>query len=369
MSGGHCDDERVEKRYQVFVSSTYKDLTDERATVIQAVLGLEHLPAGMEMFPAANEDQWTLIKRVIDESDYYVVVVGGRYGSVDESEGVSYTEREYDYAIETKTPVLGFLHKEPGKIEAEKTDQNDAAREKLLTFREKVEGRPVKYFTSAAELGGQVALSLVALTRNEPGIGWVRGDKAMTLETEREILELKQQLAKVTAERESAQRALVADTSELSQGDDMVNIPLKITGQKFEEAKWTGYRVSVSADTSWDDLFGDIGPTMIDEATEKAVRERAELHAFGVVDDEESEVYKGWRSVGATIYDDDWDMIRVQYRALGLIDNGQKKRQINDRNKYLALTDKGDRHLTYLRAVRRDTEPIDPTQVPPAPTV
>jgi hypothetical protein len=53
----------VDKRYQVFLSSTYTDLADERAAVIQTILGLDHLPAGMEMFPAANEDQWTLIKR------------------------------------------------------------------------------------------------------------------------------------------------------------------------------------------------------------------------------------------------------------------------------------------------------------------
>jgi hypothetical protein len=70
----------MKKRYQVFVSSTYKDLTDERAAVIQMILNLNHFPAGMEMFPAANEDQWRLIQRVIDESDYYIVVVGGRYG-------------------------------------------------------------------------------------------------------------------------------------------------------------------------------------------------------------------------------------------------------------------------------------------------
>ncbi|SBS78265.1 conserved hypothetical protein [uncultured Mycobacterium sp.] len=107
----------MKKRYQVFVSSTYKDLTDERAAVIQMILGLDHFPAGMEMFPAANEDQWKLIERVIDESDYYIVVVGGRYGSVDETVGVSFTEREYDYAIATKTPVLGFLHKDPAWVQ------------------------------------------------------------------------------------------------------------------------------------------------------------------------------------------------------------------------------------------------------------
>jgi hypothetical protein len=29
----------------------------------------------MEMFPAANDDQWTLIRGGIDLSDYYIVIV------------------------------------------------------------------------------------------------------------------------------------------------------------------------------------------------------------------------------------------------------------------------------------------------------
>src|SRR5687768_12828918 len=87
----------MERRYQVFVSSTYTDLIEERREVIQALLELDCLPAGMELFPAANEDQWTLIKEVIDRTDYYVVIVGGRYGSTT-PEGISYTEQEYEYA-------------------------------------------------------------------------------------------------------------------------------------------------------------------------------------------------------------------------------------------------------------------------------
>ncbi len=307
------------------------------------------------MFPAANEDQWTLIKRVIDESDYYVVVVGGRYGSMN-AEGISYTEREYDYAIETKTPVIGFLHKDPERIEAGKTDQNDEARAKLAEFRTKVESRPVKYFTSAAELGGNVALSLVALTRKEPGIGWVRGDKAMTVETEREMLELKQRLAKAEAERESAQSALVEDTSELAQGSDEVSIPVVVTGQKRSETGWQKYRLDAEARTTWDELFGDIGPAMIDEAIEHDVRQRAATHAFVMLNDDDRESCKGFSNREINIYNDHWDMIRVQFRALGLIDNGQKRRPINDTNKYLALTNKGDRHLTFLRAIRRNID-------------
>src|SRR5687767_10458335 len=89
----------MEKRYQVFVSSTFRDLVDERQEVMQALLELGCMPAGMELFPAASDDQWTLIKKVIDDSDYYIVIVGGRYGSLG-PDGLSYTEMEYRYALD-----------------------------------------------------------------------------------------------------------------------------------------------------------------------------------------------------------------------------------------------------------------------------
>jgi Domain of unknown function (DUF4062) len=71
----------MERRYQVFVSSTFVDLQIERQATMQALLSLDHFPAGMELFPASDDDQWALIKGVIDDSDYYVLVIGGRYGS------------------------------------------------------------------------------------------------------------------------------------------------------------------------------------------------------------------------------------------------------------------------------------------------
>ncbi len=73
----------TDKRYQIFISSTFLDLIDERQTVLRAVLELDHMPAGMELFPAADESAWQLIRDVIDGSDYYVLIIGGRYGSLD----------------------------------------------------------------------------------------------------------------------------------------------------------------------------------------------------------------------------------------------------------------------------------------------
>jgi len=41
----------IEKRYQVFISSTFEDLQEERQEVMRALLELDCIPAGMELFP------------------------------------------------------------------------------------------------------------------------------------------------------------------------------------------------------------------------------------------------------------------------------------------------------------------------------
>ena len=53
----------MQVKYQVFVSSTYEDLIDERKEVTQAILEANCIPAGMELFPASNKSQWEFIKR------------------------------------------------------------------------------------------------------------------------------------------------------------------------------------------------------------------------------------------------------------------------------------------------------------------
>ena len=50
-------------KYQVFISSTYLDLVTERESIIKAILELHHIPIGMEMFSAEDEDQWEIIRR------------------------------------------------------------------------------------------------------------------------------------------------------------------------------------------------------------------------------------------------------------------------------------------------------------------
>ena len=92
-------------KYQVFLSSTYTDLIEERRAVLDILLKADCIPAGMENFVAQDEEQFNVIKKVIDLCDYYVLIIGKRYGSINPNTGKSYTEMEYDYAISKKIPV------------------------------------------------------------------------------------------------------------------------------------------------------------------------------------------------------------------------------------------------------------------------
>ena len=101
----------MKKKLQVFVSSTYKDLKEERQAAVEAILDAGHIPAGMELFKAGKSQMKTIYKW-IDESDVYMLILGGRYGSIEEESGLSYTELEYKYALSKKMPVFAVVLEE-----------------------------------------------------------------------------------------------------------------------------------------------------------------------------------------------------------------------------------------------------------------
>jgi hypothetical protein len=181
----------MDKRYQVFVSSTYSDLKEERQRVMQALMEMDCIPAGMELFPAADDEQWEFIKRVIDDCDYYVLIIGGRYGSITR-EGISYTEKEFGYAKERGLKVLAFIHEKPEEIALGKSDVEPDLRVSLEKFRTEVStGRLVKFWSTAKELPGLVALSLNKCIKAYPAVGWVRADKVANLDLLEEVNNLR----------------------------------------------------------------------------------------------------------------------------------------------------------------------------------
>ncbi len=99
----------VKKKLQVFVSSTFSDMIGERQAALEAILKFGNIPAGMELFKSGDISQLKTIKEWIDESDVYLLILGGRYGSIEEKSNLSYTHLEYNYAIKKKIPYFSVV--------------------------------------------------------------------------------------------------------------------------------------------------------------------------------------------------------------------------------------------------------------------
>ena len=168
----------MEKKYQIFISSTYEDLKEERKKVQDTILSMYHFPIGMEMFSAADEEQWEIIRETIDSSDYYVLIIGHRYGSIiEEGEyaGISYTQKEFRYALEQKIPILVFLIDENVAITPDKMEQDADKKEKLKQFiKETQNGRTVQWWTSKEDLANKVSIALMKEMDKGERLGWVR---------------------------------------------------------------------------------------------------------------------------------------------------------------------------------------------------
>ncbi|MDR3022110.1 MAG: DUF4062 domain-containing protein [Clostridiales bacterium] len=166
----------MKKLYQVFVSSTYTDLKDERKQVFKSLQGLNCIPVGMELFPATNDEQFVYIKRVIDETDYYVLIIGEKYGSVD-SNGVSYTEKEFDYAKSKGIPILTFYKSDNRRSNNSRYDEDVNKKEKLKKFKEKAMSMKMCFpWNEKADLASGVLTSLVDAMTNIPRNGWIRSN-------------------------------------------------------------------------------------------------------------------------------------------------------------------------------------------------
>lgn len=170
-------------RYQVFLSSTFADLKEERAQILEALLGLDCFPVGMEHFVASESPSWEAIKPMIDQTDYMVLLVAGRYGSVNE-EGVSFTELEYDYAKSVGVPVLPFIHGAIGSLPSDHVDRG-RARGRLDTFRSRIEqDHLIKRWTTSGDLTTKVVTALAKARQETPRPGWTRSSPSPNMNAE-----------------------------------------------------------------------------------------------------------------------------------------------------------------------------------------
>jgi len=249
----------MDKKYQVFVSSTYKDLQLERQKIISILLTADCIPAGMEAFVATDQEQFSVIKKVIDLCDYYILVLGNRYGSIDPKTGISYTEMEYDYAIEKGIPVLVFA------LDDETRDQDEPAdkKEKLAKFKEKaMSNRLASMWKDSGDLQGNVALSIMKAKEEFNRPGWQRAQDYDELSLRQEIEKLRSQLEATEKERDDYKKSL----------DDYSAINTDLAFDSGNETVAIQYRMGsgfskpytyASATFTWVELFKRISIDMV----------------------------------------------------------------------------------------------------------
>lgn len=171
----------MNKKLQVFVSSTYTDLIEERQAVVQAILDAGHIPAGMELFKAGNESQLKTIYKWIDESDVYMLILGGRYGTIEEKSGKSYTQLEYEYALSKNIPIFAvvlsdsFLTQKITSLGL-KNATEQIAPDKYQTFKTLVMSKVIRKVDDYKDIKIAICLSLNDLINEYNFTGWIRDD-------------------------------------------------------------------------------------------------------------------------------------------------------------------------------------------------
>lgn len=170
----------MNKKLQVFVSSTYTDLIEERQAAVEAILDAGHIPAGMELFKA-GKSQMKTIQKWIDDSDVYMLILGGRYGSIEEESGLSYTELEYRYALSKNMPVFAIVLEDSFLFTKASLMGKDAVFEKknkmkYNSFKKFIETNIVKFAPNTDKISTIIHSQLNDLLNNSEFelIGWTR---------------------------------------------------------------------------------------------------------------------------------------------------------------------------------------------------
>src|SRR5258708_3046747 len=341
-------------KYQIFVSATYEDLKPEREQVIKAILEMGHVPVGMEMFSAADQTQWKIISRTIDECDYYVVIAAHRYGSTEPTTGCSYTEKEYDYAIKKKVPTLGFVIDSSCTWSPNLMEKDGVKRTALEKLKEKIKKKYISYWKSTDDLHAKVTVALIKEINTNPRVGWIRADQAATAETTLELSRLSKEnaaLRKRIAERETEQAAREEKEKE--------NVLRILKANKDHIEFWydedEGWKDRM--DVSLERIFNILAPQLL---IEKSVEDTARYLGMMLNWEKKEKLRTPWAIPSNTT-----KRLFSDFAALGLVEPSTKRHLTGDTDEYWSLTPKGREILADVRRKRLEaglsaTEPLPP---------
>ena len=226
----------MKKKLQIFVSSTYTDLKEERQAAVEAILKSGNIPAGMELFTAGDKSQLDTITRWIDDSDVYMLILGGRYGSIEPTTGNSYTEVEYDYAKSNNKPLFAVVISEKFLDEKVKKEGKSVIEtenpQKYEQFKKKVLNNISEFYDSPKDIKLAVHETLSDFKDRYNFIGWIPGDvenkiDELNKENEdlrRELQDLKKQNLSSIIDKQGSQKKISRHVSKECLEDEFEEI-------------------------------------------------------------------------------------------------------------------------------------------------
>lgn len=179
----------LDTRYQIFISTSGRDMQPERMVLSQTLVGMGFFAWGLEHRTPLTT---TLARRQIDECDYLILLLGSQYGEQSIS-GVSYLSLEYEYALSQAKPIIVFMHEQPENREIDLQETHPQLKDKFLAFRKKLlhEAEHIFYFKTPRELELAVRLNIPLMIEQYGGQGWVPVHQAHQLEDEIKLLKSK----------------------------------------------------------------------------------------------------------------------------------------------------------------------------------
>lgn len=325
-------------KYQVFVSSTYRDLHEERDLVIKAILEMGHIPVGMEMFSAADEEQWNIIKKQIDQSDYYIVVAAHCYGTCDAT-GLSYTEKEYDYAVSVSIPTLGFVLDDSVSWPKEKSDSDKTAIKRLKAFKEKVKLKPVSFWKNGEDLYGRCSIALMKAFNAYPREGWVRASEVQDTAAAKEIVRL-------SSENSDLRSRLKVFEEKENEGDRISKAmeTLRTNKRKLEYWKKGAEDWEAGREVTLYQIFETLAPEL---QVEFALTHIAQYVATNINLVNHSDLRSTWPTPRNALR-----TLLADLAALGCVEPSKRRKPVSDKEEYWALSEFGAKLLAEMRRRR-----------------
>ena len=176
------------KKYHVFISTAQDDLRAERRELIRIVTELGAIPVTMDAFDITDENDCRIIRKSIDECDYFINITAYKGGA---AIGKSFTlEYEYLCALKAKVPVMALVINEKARWKAAKKDKKEEALKALEGFKTKLENHPCEKWMNISDLK-QKALFLLTREMNlNPRRGWAPSTEVMDASVANEMSRL-----------------------------------------------------------------------------------------------------------------------------------------------------------------------------------